>query len=64
MLRAPWCRGLLAYGCVIEVLAAVTYFYGTVVWLSVLFLVAANSLQYVSLTAGVFSVVRMTSGSF
>jgi len=63
MPRGKWYRSSLVYECVIEVLAAATYFYGTVVWLSVLFLGAVNALQYVSLTVGMFVVVRVTNGS-
>jgi hypothetical protein len=62
--QVPWYRSSLAYECVIEVLAAAAYFYGTVVLLSVLFLGAVNALQYVSLTVGMFVVVRITSGLF
>lgn len=63
MPRGQWYRSSLVYECAIEVLAAATYFYGTVVWLSVLFLGAVNALQYVSLTVGMFVVVRITNGS-
>ncbi|KAK0643889.1 hypothetical protein B0T16DRAFT_416806 [Cercophora newfieldiana] len=60
----PWYRSSLVYECVTEVLAAAIYFYGTVVWLSVLFLGAVNALQYVSLTVGMFVVVRIAAASF
>jgi len=63
MPQAPWYRTSLVYKCVMEVFAAASYFYGTVVWLSALFLGAVNALQYVSLTVGMFVVVRITSGT-
>jgi len=63
MTRGKWYRSSLVYERAIEVLAAATYFYGTVVWPSVLFLGAVNALQYVSLTVGMFVVVRITNGS-
>jgi hypothetical protein len=63
MLRALWYKTSLVYECVVEVSAAATYLYGTVVWLNGLFLDAVNALQYVSLTAGMLVMLRVTSGA-
>ncbi|KAM7201714.1 hypothetical protein V8F33_003263 [Rhypophila sp. PSN 637] len=63
MPQGQWYRSQLVYESVIEFLAAAIYVYGTVVYLSVLFLGAVNALQFVALTVGMFVVVRITSGT-
>ncbi|KAM7216576.1 hypothetical protein V8F06_007987, partial [Rhypophila decipiens] len=63
MPQGQWYRSQLVYESAIEFLAAAIYVYGTVVYLSVLFVGAVNALQFVALTVGMFVVVRITSGT-
>ncbi|KAK4207309.1 hypothetical protein QBC37DRAFT_299017, partial [Rhypophila decipiens] len=63
MPQGQWYRSQLVNESVIEFLAAAIYVYGTVVYLSVLFLGAVNALQFVALTVGMFVVARITSGT-
>lgn len=63
MPERSWIRSPLVYYCVIEAaLAAVIYVYGTLVWLSALFLGATSALKYVSLTVALYTVARIVSG--
>lgn len=62
MPEGSWIRNQLVYDCVIEALAAVVYVYGTLVWLSALFLGATSALKYVSLTVALYAVARIVSG--
>lgn len=64
MPEGSWIRSRLVYDCVIDALAAVVYVYGTLVWLSALFLGAVNALGYVSLTVALYAVARVVSGTF
>ena len=50
------------YEFTITMLSAAVYFYGTFVWLSVVFLGAVPALHYVGLTIGVYVAIRIIDG--
>lgn len=50
------------YEFTITMLSAAVYFYGTFVWLSVVFLGAVPAIQYVGMTIGVYVAIRIIDG--